>query len=178
MSTPLPIFTTINPNGTAADVSYLDDSGSHDSYDYTFTVYLKFHDPALNPPINPEEQDDWGWEAGKFSAHYKDPTIDARVKTTAQAYYDFLMGFRISYALESTINQWVRKYESVSADLTQTRFHEEALTEQNRALAARIKKLETDYVKGLEKQCKTYEKRLGDLSSQLIKMARALKDGK
>lgn len=159
----------INPEGTTADVEYYDDSAMHDSAYYEFTVFIKFRDPALNPP---DSFNDHGWEAGRFTLHYSKARAEAPelAMETARRYYDFLMAFRTSYGKEDRVNEWRHKYEDEHKEMLRQKQFCDKFSELAQQRLGRIKELETDYIKKLEGEIRAYK--------MVVKMARerALKD--
>jgi len=140
----------IGAEGSKVIISYWDDSGTHDSPYYTYTVTFLFADPALNPP-NEEP-----WQAGQFVCHYREFTAE-KVMEVARAFYDFLMGFRTAYGKEDAINDWRRKYETAIDNSQLDLRIIQDLKETLRWREARIKELETDYIKKLEMELRSYK---------------------
>jgi hypothetical protein len=56
----------INADGTTANVWFEDDSQTHDSDYFTYTVFLKFNDHNLNPPYTD------GWIVGEIAENFRE----------------------------------------------------------------------------------------------------------
>lgn len=101
----------LHPDGTTAAITYSNDSALHDSSTWTFTVWVKFADPTLNP----YDQDEW--EAGHFDRHYtsgldglrfkhNDISPSVRARALAGVWID---GKRIR-ATYRPLKQWLADY--------------------------------------------------------------------
>jgi hypothetical protein len=81
-----------------------------------------------------------------------------------QKFYDFLMNFRKAYGMEFYINHWRQKYEAERESVFEKQRTIQDLTDTIRWRDARIKELETDYIKKLEGEIQ--------MAKAVIRMAR------
>lgn len=135
----------IEPDGTTATVTWFDDSNTHDSGNWTYTVILKFADADLNPP---DSQYD-GWEAGTIYKHYKAFKPEMALEV-GRKFYDFLMKFRTLYGQEEHVNEWRQRYEIEHMKRLQIFLELEDAKERAVEMQKRVKALTTGHVEKVE----------------------------
>lgn len=152
-------YFSINPDAIAARVTWGDDSLLHDSGHLIYTVYVTFTDPALNPP------EEGYWVAGTISKHYSDFRPEM-AREVGQRFYDFLIGLRTLYGQESHILAWQKRFNEEHESVLAAQRETQDLRDQLRWKIARIKELETDYIRKLEADNLAYKNALIGIGNQ------------
>lgn len=146
----------INPDGIKATITWMDDSGSHDSSYYTYTVLVSFSDPSFNPPDGYYAND---WYAGEFSKNYKDFRPEMAIDM-GRRFYDFLMGLRAPCQAEEQINAIRKRYEEEHENVLAAQRETQDARDELRWAKARIAELESDHIKAVESENATLKKAL------------------